>query len=105
MEFEKIKFEKEGSLATITLNRPGKLNAFTTAMWQELPRLIKTVQDDDDIRVLILTGSGKGFCAGSDINERLKNRISGEKIETTRKDLLEPVGYLAFEMQNLNKQD
>ena len=103
MELENMTYEKEGNIAILTLNRPDKLNALTTAMWQGLLQAIQTIQGDDDVRALILTGMGRAFSAGSDVSDRLEKRISGVKMEETRKDLLEPVGYLAFVMQSLDK--
>ncbi|MFH1481075.1 MAG: enoyl-CoA hydratase/isomerase family protein, partial [Pseudomonadota bacterium] len=103
MEFENIILEKEEGVSILTLNRPDRLNALTTQMWKDLPRAIEMVGEDDDTKVLIVTGAGRGFCAGSDVSDRLAARISGVKIEKTRKDMLEPVGYLAYIMRRLDK--
>jgi 2-(1,2-epoxy-1,2-dihydrophenyl)acetyl-CoA isomerase len=103
MEFENIILEKEEGISILTLNRPDRLNAITTQMLKDLPRAIEMVGEDDDAKVLIVTGAGRGFCAGSDVSDRLAARISGVKIEKTRKDMLEPVGYLAYVMQRLDK--
>ena len=70
-DYVDLVFEKEGSIATLTLNRPEKLNAFTGMMRQGLWRAVEDVGQDDDIRVLIITGEGKGFCSGADINSML----------------------------------
>ena len=56
-------------VATITLNAPKTLNALTQAMRLELMNAITTVENDDGVRVIILTGSGRGFCAGADLTE------------------------------------
>jgi len=96
--------EIKDGVATLTLNRPQKLNAMTTAMWQELPRLIQRVQDDDEVRVLVLTGTGRGFCAGSDVGDRLVKRLEGaEPIERTRRELTQPVGAAALALADLDK--
>lgn len=80
---EEIKFEVVSSIATITLNRPGKLNTLTPAMGKALFSLSEAINQDDAIRALILTGEGKkAFSAGSDItvlqdygnNWQLRNR-------------------------------
>lgn len=65
-----IQFEKNGPVATITLNRPRKLNAVTPAMAAAIVAAVKECNDSDTIRCVILTGAGeRSFCAGSDIRE------------------------------------
>ena len=60
----------EAGLQTITLNRPEKLNAFNPEMHQALRRALEQALDDGSIRALLLTGAGRGFCAGQDLSER-----------------------------------
>ncbi len=69
MDYENLLFTLEDNAARITLNRPDKLNSFTTAMHEELAHALGRVQDEG-ARVLVLTGSGRGFCAGQDLSER-----------------------------------
>ncbi len=69
MAFENIRFEVDGGVARLTLHRPDKLNSFTGAMHGELRSAIDTVQSDPRIRVLVLTGSGRAFCAGQDLGD------------------------------------
>ena len=69
MKYENIRFEVEGGIARLTLNRPDKLNSFTGAMHAELRRALDTVQDDKSIRVLVLGGAGRAFCAGQDLGD------------------------------------
>jgi 2-(1,2-epoxy-1,2-dihydrophenyl)acetyl-CoA isomerase len=64
-----IVYSREGSVALITLNRPERMNALTLANHEELARAIDEASRDDDIRVLVLTGAGKGFCSGDDVGE------------------------------------
>jgi len=67
---DEILFDVEDAVATLTLNRPAKLNAVTPEMTEEIRRRVGQVNSDPGIRVLILTGAGeKAFCAGSDIRE------------------------------------
>jgi 2-(1,2-epoxy-1,2-dihydrophenyl)acetyl-CoA isomerase len=56
--------------ATITLNRPDKLNAFTEAMHGEFAHALDRIELDRSIRAVILTGAGRGFCAGHDLSDR-----------------------------------
>lgn len=53
----------------VTLNRPDRLNAMTVTMFDELERVARTLSDDDEVRVVILTGAGAGFCAGYDLDD------------------------------------
>lgn len=68
MSFEEIRYEVEGPVATITLNRPAKLNAYTARMGNELAQAFRQASEDDAVRAVILTGEGRGFCAGADIS-------------------------------------
>lgn len=69
MTYDTIRYETDGSILTITLNRPDKLNAYTAQMGRELADAIGQADADDAIRAVILTGEGRGFCAGADISE------------------------------------
>lgn len=69
MDYEYILYEKEDSIATLTFNRPEVLNAVNHAMNREIRDAMKDYSEDDEQRVLILTGAGKGFHAGDDIND------------------------------------
>jgi 2-(1,2-epoxy-1,2-dihydrophenyl)acetyl-CoA isomerase len=70
MSFATIRFEADEGVATLTLNRPDRLNSFTTEMHQEVAAALGTVESDPAIRALLLTGAGRGFCAGQDLNLR-----------------------------------
>lgn len=69
MTYETIRYEADGPVATITLSRPDKLNAYTAQMGRELAWAIEAADADDAVRAIILTGEGRGFCAGADISE------------------------------------
>jgi 2-(1,2-epoxy-1,2-dihydrophenyl)acetyl-CoA isomerase len=70
MTFETLILEQEDSVATLTLNRPEALNAMTVGMASELREAFAEVRDDSDSRVLVITGAGRGFCAGEDVKQR-----------------------------------
>jgi enoyl-CoA hydratase/carnithine racemase len=67
MEFEEILTELDGGILTITLNRPDRLNAWTSTMADELISALDHADADDAVRVVIVTGAGRGFCAGADL--------------------------------------
>src|SRR5882757_9143202 len=68
MDFEEIRYEVADRVLTITLNRPDKLNAYTPTMQAELLQALDAADADDDIRVIVFTGAGRGFCAGADLS-------------------------------------
>jgi enoyl-CoA hydratase/carnithine racemase len=67
MEFEQIRTEVEQHVLTITLNRPERLNAWTPTMGAELMAAFDRADADDDVRAVLVTGAGRGFCAGADL--------------------------------------
>lgn len=68
MAFEQIRYEVAEGIATITLNRPEKLNAVTSTLIQELITAFEAADGDDAARVVIVTGAGRAFCAGADLS-------------------------------------
>jgi len=64
-DYETITLERRGHVAILTLNRPDRLNAINRAMMGELPSLVAQLKADDEVRALVVTGAGKGFCAGA----------------------------------------
>ena len=70
MSYESIKFTIEDGVAVLTLNRPDRLNSFTQAMHLEVRDALDKLQADKSVRVLVLTGAGRGFCAGQDLADR-----------------------------------
>jgi 2-(1,2-epoxy-1,2-dihydrophenyl)acetyl-CoA isomerase len=71
MTYSTIQFAEDGAVATITLNRPDKLNSFTSQMHGELRDAVIRVRDGKRARCLVLTGAGRGFCAGQDLSDRV----------------------------------
>jgi 2-(1,2-epoxy-1,2-dihydrophenyl)acetyl-CoA isomerase len=70
MSYEAILFTIENGVAVLTLNRPDRLNSFTQAMHLEVRDALEKLQADQSVRVLVLTGAGRGFCAGQDLGDR-----------------------------------
>ena len=85
MKFETIKYEVKDSILTITLNRPDRLNAFTGQMMNDLISAFDSASQDDEVRVVIVTGEGRGFCAGADLGagEATFNRDENPRTKKT----------------------
>ncbi len=69
MEWEYVLFDKNEGIGTITLNRPEKLNAFAGNMREQILEALEVACTDNDVRVIVITGAGKAFCAGGDVDE------------------------------------
>src|SRR3954463_12028 len=67
MDYEQIRYELDDNVLTLTMNRPDRLNAWTPTMLHELLDAFDRADADDDVRVVIITGAGRGFCAGADL--------------------------------------
>jgi 2-(1,2-epoxy-1,2-dihydrophenyl)acetyl-CoA isomerase len=70
MSYATILFECSAGIARLTLNRPERLNSFNTQMHEEVRKALGEIKEDASCRVLILTGAGRGFCAGQDLGDR-----------------------------------
>ena len=83
MNFETIKYEVKDKILTITLNRPDRLNAFTGQMMNDLISAFDSASNDDEVRVVIVTGEGRGFCAGADLGagEATFNRDENPRVK------------------------
>jgi enoyl-CoA hydratase/carnithine racemase len=68
MSFEQIRYDVDDGVLTITLDRPERLNAFTETMGRELIEAFDRADADDDVRAIVVTGAGRGFCAGADLS-------------------------------------
>jgi enoyl-CoA hydratase len=88
MSYKEILLEKDGPVATITLNRPESLNAVTWCLLEEVELALSDIAKDDDVIVAVITGAGRAFCAGIDIDEvkdddMLASRAIGRRIHET----------------------
>ncbi len=102
MAYQDLILEKEKGVALLTLNRPDKLNALGMTMRRELPRALEEVRLDDDVRVLLLTGAGRGFCSGADVSTQAA-RGEGQKLEESRTELMEAVAAFISVLWGLEK--
>jgi methylglutaconyl-CoA hydratase len=100
MGFETVELKTEDRVAWVTLNRPEVRNAFNEVMIAELIQVLDRVENDDSVRVLVLTGSGKAFCAGADLNWMKK--MKDFTIEENYKDALE-LARLMYKLYRLPK--
>ena len=70
MNFETLQLTIEDGVAMLALNRPDRLNSFNAEMHEEMRQAMKAIKKDESVRCLVLTGEGRGFCAGQDLNDR-----------------------------------
>ncbi len=89
MSYETILYEVRDRIATVTLNRPDRLNAWTRQMAQELHAAMHAAAADEQVRGIILTGAGRGFCAGADMN--LLSGLSGGTAKAEESPAARPV--------------
>ena len=107
MNYEAIILEKSEDIATLTLNRPEKLNAIDARMTQELIAALDEVDADGEVRVLIVTGAGRGFCSGADVGGMAGGR-GGESsaprsAEDIRQGLTQGAGRIIPKLQKMQK--
>ncbi len=100
MDETPILVERKAGYRVVTLNRPQRLNAFTEAMHQALKRALDEAEGDPDCRALLITGAGRGFCAGQDLNDRLSKAgetpVLGGALETYYNPLVRKLRALPF---------
>ena len=99
MTFSHILHEKDGHVVTIALNRPAKLNAYSEVMVHEILSALADARDDDAVRAVIITGTGRGFCSGGDIGHDFQYpaRYRGHRLESLlemRENMHELVKFL-----------
>ena len=101
MSFQTISLKKEGGIATIVLNRPEKMNAMNRQMMEELAEVVSDIEQDDDVRVVILTGAGRAFCAGADLTEPALS--PGTSPEESRLFIKRTLGRMVLGLHKMEK--
>ncbi len=96
--WDHFSFEVDDGVATVTFDRPDKLNALTFDVYADLRDLVAEIEHRDDVSVLVITGSGRGFCSGGDVNE-----IIGQLVEMDTKGLLEFTRMTGAVVENLRR--
>ena len=77
MDFENLAIERTGAVATLWLDRPEKLNALNRGLWSAIPAAVATLDADPEVRVIVLAGRGKAFCAGIDLVDHAPGMAGG----------------------------
>ena len=103
MAFETLLYDVEDHVSTITLNRPEKLNALSKELQEELRAALSEASDDDDVRVVLLTGAGRGFCSGADLTGSAKGSDRPEPTQNDHMDNLGWVGKQAMSIYGIEK--
>lgn len=99
MSFTEVDYKTTGHVAIVTLNRPESLNAWTAVMGSEVRQAMRKATDDGNVRVIVLTGAGRGFCAGADM-KRLSNISSAGRLEEPVDPPFDPNSRKDFQRKN-----
>lgn len=102
MDFANIQFSIQGGIARLVLNRPDKMNSFTSAMHVELRCALDQLQEDRSVRVLLITGAGRGFCAGQDLADPAVRFVPGEPAPDLGEVVKSDYKPLVLRLQNLH---
>lgn len=96
MDYQELLFQHEDGVAVVTLNRPERLNAINPRLVHELLHVVETTQHDDATKVLVITGAGRGFCAGADLAATAAEREADVQMDNDaghRRMLRGPIGH------------
>ena len=85
-DFQTLRYEVEDQILTLTMNRPERLNAFNSAMQREFLSALDEADTDDGVRVVIVTGEGRGFCAGADLSKGAETFDYDNQTEADQED-------------------
>lgn len=107
MDYQTIILEKKENVAVMTLNRPERLNAISPQMVQEMVSALDDVDEDAETRVLVITGSGRGFCSGADVGEMTgrtqRDADAARRAEELRQGLIHSAGRVIPKLQKMQK--
>jgi 2-(1,2-epoxy-1,2-dihydrophenyl)acetyl-CoA isomerase len=93
-DYEAITLERRGAVAILTLNRPDRLNAISPTLRREVEAAVTAVKDDDEARALVVTGAGRGFCAGADLLGSGPVATGQAPEPKTQEDRLDEMGWV-----------
>jgi 2-(1,2-epoxy-1,2-dihydrophenyl)acetyl-CoA isomerase len=102
MAYENLQLSRDGHVAVVTLNRPDKLNALDAALNQDLLAAMDELRADDEVRCVVITGAGRGFCSGADLTAGWQRDRSGQS-QNERLDEFGWVGRQAIAVHRLDK--
>jgi enoyl-CoA hydratase/carnithine racemase len=94
MSYQTILYEERGGVALVTLNRPERMNAWTYQMSAELVQAITAANDNRQIGAIVVTGAGRGFCAGADMQDTFQARIDGRQQAAPQTRATDWVGFV-----------
>lgn len=100
MTYDAFLYDVQDGIATITLNRPDRLNAITFAVYRQLRDLTAELRSDDSVKVLVIKGKGKGFCSGGDVED-----IIGKLFEEDMRGVLEFTRMTGAVVNNMRRLD
>jgi 2-(1,2-epoxy-1,2-dihydrophenyl)acetyl-CoA isomerase len=92
--FESLRSDRDGAVVTLTLDRPDALNALNAALRRELQTAVKAIARDDAVRAVVITGSGRGFCAGADLRGGSEERAFRRVLASEYNPLIEAIRAL-----------
>jgi 2-(1,2-epoxy-1,2-dihydrophenyl)acetyl-CoA isomerase len=105
MEYQHILInDTPEGVRTITLNRPERLNAFNGRLGEEVPAAVASASADDNVRVVVITGAGRGFCAGLDLQESAPSRLNGLR-DVPRHQRLDEIGWVGNNALQISQCD
>jgi len=103
MSQEDIVLENDSGIAILTLNRPERLNALDTPAKERLTEVLRQVDLDDEARVVVITGAGKGFCSGIDVDRLEALRTKQAPVPLSRRAMMSPAGEVALLIRALRQ--
>jgi len=95
VKYENLSIERDGGVATLWLDRPEKLNALNRALWSAIPAAVEELDNDPEVRVIVLAGRGKAFCAGIDLVDHAPAMAGGGSLSGRGLDGLPPALVVA----------